>query len=121
MRSLVRNNRRRPREWTSGAHTAHSPEETIDVAFQVRVAGARRRSCGFEFRRTAGAGSGRPASDRDRVVSEPGLLLLPAGEREPDPVLAAPRRARAQFRGHLLGSARLEGYVRDAAIYAAAI
>src|SRR5271168_1632858 len=96
-------------------------QETIHAVIQVPVVGARRRSARFSLRRIAGSGGRRRASDRDRIVSEPGLLLLPAGQREPDPILPAVRRARTQFRRHLLGSARLEGYFRHAAIHPAAI
>src|SRR5271170_6194719 len=53
-------------------------QETIHAVIQVRVAGARRRSHRFRLRRVAGAGGRRRAPDRDRIVSEPGLLLLPA-------------------------------------------
>ena len=72
-------------------------------SFRFASPALRRRSHRFRLRRIAGAGGRRRAPDRDRIVSEPGLLVLPARQREPDPILPAVRRARAQFRRRLTG------------------
>ena len=56
----------------------------------------------------------RAPSAGDRVVPEPGLLVLPARQRQSFRLGGARRRAGAQFRRRLLGFARLEGHVRQA-------
>ena len=86
----------------------------------LRVVGARRRVALWP-RRPARICRGRRSSHRHRTIPEPGLLVLPAGQCEPDPVFHAARRARAQFCCGLLGPARLEGHVRAARIYPAPI
>ena len=59
----------------------------------------------------------RAPSPGDRIVSEPGLLVLPARQRQSLRLGGPRRRAGAQFRRRLLGFARLEGHVRQAGLH----
>ena len=59
----------------------------------------------------------RASSAGDRTVPEPGLLIVPAGQRQSGRLGGARRCAGAQFRRRLLGRARLEGHFRQARVH----
>ena len=93
--------------------------------FHLRSAAGARRRCrpGRPDRRAARLGPRRRrrSSGGGGIVPEPGLLFLPAGQRQPYQAEPTARRPGAEFRGHLLGQSRLEGHLRQPAIYRAPV